>query len=99
MPSFSASIKADYADLHPDESERTLELLRVRLVDQNDGYLLSPGSMAPAMVHDLMQCGLRRSLELSDATIEAINAGQIVTSCVLVRAAFETECLVYDAAT
>ena len=44
-----------------------------------------------------MQCGLRRTLELTDAAIKEINASNMTTSCVLSRAAFETECLAYDA--
>lgn len=100
MQSFSEHIKAEYAaafDLA--ETEATLDKLIARVVPESDGYMLSPVSQAPAIVHDLMQCGLRRSLELSEAAIAEINKQNFVNMCVLVRAAFETECLLFDAAT
>jgi len=97
MERFSEVIKRKYADFRLEEVEATMDRLMTRVVPESDGYMLSPGSMAPAMVFDLLQCGLRRTIELTDAAIKEINVSNMTTSCVLSRAAFETECLVCDA--
>jgi len=72
--------------------------LEARKIPELDGFLLSPASMLPAAVVDLVQCGLRRTLALVDVSIREINEQRPITACVLVRAAFETACLINDLA-
>jgi hypothetical protein len=52
----------------------------------------------PFKIHDLLQIGLRRTLELAEASIRELNRQNVSTSMVLVRAVFETTCLMFDAA-
>lgn len=96
MAKFSDETKRKFSKFRLDEAEAALERLTTRVVPESDGYMLSPASTAPAMVFDLLQCGLRRTLELTHAAIAEVNAQKMNTSCLLSRAAFETECLMYD---
>jgi hypothetical protein len=76
--------------------EERLPKLAALRVDQSDGFKLSAVSKIPAKVAVLMQAGLRRTSELSEAAVDQMKAQRIVNMVVLVRAAFETACLLYD---
>src|SRR6266478_6959383 len=75
--------------------ERLPKLAALRIAE-SDGYALSPVAKLPSKVAILMQGGLRRTLELSETAVQEMLAQHIINMCVLVRAAFETACLLYD---
>jgi len=77
--------------------ERLLSLIgmREKVTDVRDH---SPVAKMPFKVHDLLQIGLRRTLELAEASIRELNRQNVTTSMVLVRAVFETGALLFDSA-
>jgi hypothetical protein len=77
--------------------EKTLAKLETWLVPEMDGRTFSPVSKVPAKLFDLLQVGLRRTVELSESAIREMNRGAVVSSYVLVRAILETTCLLFDA--
>lgn len=90
-----------FRELHQDDDtgkiEATIAQLERWLVPEMDGRTFSPISKLPAKLFDLLQVGLRRTIELSDASIREMNRENIIASYVLVRAIFETTCLLLDA--
>lgn len=98
MNRFSVQTRATYRELDLTFLEGQLANLEARKIRELDGFLVSPASMLPAAVLDLVQCGLRRTLVLVDVSIREINEMRPITACVLVRAAFETACLINDLA-
>lgn len=97
MEIFSAEIKTLYGERdEPADIEHHLELLKGRKVNSSDGLALSPVSKLPGKLHDLVQFGIRRSVELSEASVREMNRFNVTTSCVLVRSVLETACLLYD---
>ena len=98
MNKFSPQTRAAYPELDLTFLEGQLVNLEARKIAELDGFLLSPASMLPAAVLDLVQCGLRRTLAVVDVSIREINEQHPITACVLVRAAFETACLINDLA-
>ncbi len=90
-----------FRELHQDDDtgkiEATLAQLETWLVPEMDGRMFSPTSKLPAKLFDLLQVGLRRTIELSDASIREMNRGNVIASYVLVRAILETTCLLFDA--
>jgi hypothetical protein len=91
----------DFRELHQDDDvdkiDETLARLESWLVPEMDGRALSPTSKLPAKLFDLLQVGLPRTIELSEASIREMNRGNVTASCVLVRAILETTCLLLDA--
>jgi hypothetical protein len=91
----------EFRDLHHDDDagkiEETLARLETWLVPEMDGRTFSPTAKLPAKLYDLLQVGLRRTIELSEASIREMNRGNVVASYVLVRAILETTCLLLDA--
>jgi len=77
--------------------EETLGKLTGWLAPSMDGRALSPVSKLPAKLFDLEQVGLRRVMELAEASVREMNRGNVIVSYVLVRAALETSCLMLDA--
>jgi hypothetical protein len=53
-------------------------------------------SKAPAQVIILLQVGLRRIIELTEAAIREINLRKLVSTALLSRAILETACLLWD---
>ena len=93
---------AEFRELHQHDDditrvEETLAKLQGWLVTSIDGRALSPVSKLPAKLFDLLQVGLRRTIELAEAAVREMNGGNVVVSYVLVRATFETACLMLDA--
>ena len=75
--------------------ERLKELIDLK-VPICDGIGLSPVSPLPAKVFILMQVGLRRTIELTEASMREIIRQNVSSTCVLVRAALETACLLWE---
>ncbi len=82
----------------PAKIEAALRRLLARKVEAVDGFAVSPVSRLPVKIVVLHQVGVRRVIELTDASIREINRQDVSAMCVLVRAAFETACLLYDVA-
>ncbi|MEQ1760350.1 MAG: hypothetical protein ABL986_18695 [Vicinamibacterales bacterium] len=51
-----------------------LERLIERKVPEIDGYLLSPVSSLPSKVADVLQLGIRRTIDLTESAINAVVA-------------------------
>lgn len=85
-----------------EEDLRKIEQLLASLPERSDKWTdvraLSPVAKLPFKIYDLLQIGLRRSLELGDASVRELNRENVTTSMVLVRSLFETTCLLFDAA-
>ena len=96
MERFTEAVKAVCGNDAPSSIEELLDEVAARRIPESDGYMLSPVSMLPAMVRDLMHCGLRRTIELTESTIREANRQSISSMCLLSRAALETVCLVLD---
>jgi len=93
---------AEFRRLHEKDDdiqriEETLGKLTGWLAPSMDGRALSPVSKLPAKLFDLEQVGLRRVMELAEASVREMNRGNVIVSYVLVRAALETSCLMLDA--
>lgn len=76
--------------------EESVSNLSARKVATADGVALSPVSKLPAKFHALVQVGIRRSVELSEASIREMNRMHVISTCVLVRGVFETACVLFD---
>ena len=61
-----------------------------------DRLLVSPVSSLPSKVADVLQLGTRRTIDLTESAIREINREQVISSCLLVRGALETACLMWD---
>jgi hypothetical protein len=97
MEWFSKHIKRTYGAEDFDRIETTLQWLIGRKVRSVDGRALSPVSKVPAKIHDLLQVGLRRTIELTEGAVRELNQQNITNSYVLVRGTLETTCLLLDA--
>src|SRR5260370_42681548 len=86
MERFDESIKAASPEHNrPSGIEAGLDTLIRLKVPECDGYALSPVSTMPATVCLLLQSGLRRTIELTEAAIREINRRNLVTSALLAR--------------
>lgn len=97
MEHFSSGFRDTFKDKDVDEIEANLVALISRLVPSMDGRELSPVAKLPAKIFDLLQVGVRRTIELTEASIREMNRQSIAASYVLVRATLETTCLLFDA--
>jgi hypothetical protein len=97
MERFSDEIKKDFPQHNtPSDIQAELDtLIRLKL-PEIDGYALSPVSTAPATVSWLLQSGLRRTIELTEAAIREMNRKNLVASALLARGTLETSCLLWD---
>ncbi|MDD9998754.1 MAG: hypothetical protein OXQ89_13520 [Rhodospirillaceae bacterium] len=94
METLSATIRERYSRANSCEDiDAALAALVSRKVPTIDGYHLSPVSIIPSKVADLLQLGTRRSIDLAESTIREANREQPNSSCVLARAVLETSCL------
>jgi hypothetical protein len=98
MEWFARSLKRKLDDPELDRIEVALQELLAKKEEYTDVRALSPAAKMPFKTHDLLQIGLRRVLELADASVRELNRQNVSTSMVLVRAVFETSCLLFDAA-
>jgi len=97
MEHFDDSIKRDFPQHNtPNDIEAALDTLRRLRVPECDGIALSPVSKLPDQVTILLQVGLRRTIELSEAAIREIDHRHLVTSSQLCRGTLETSCLLWD---
>jgi hypothetical protein len=97
MERFDDSIKRDFVEHNtPSEIEAALDTLHKLKLAECDGLALSPVSKIPAQVFILLQVGLRRTIELSEAAIREINRRNLVTAALLSRGTLETSCLLWD---
>ena len=55
-----------------------------------------PSRTSPPVVRCLLQSGLRRTIELTEAAIREINRRNLVSSALLARGALETSSLLWD---
>lgn len=96
MGRFTDEFKLFWPDASPSAIEARLSVLEACLVTEMDGYLLSPVSKLPSKIGELVILGTYRVVELSDSAIREMSQRRVVSSCLLVRGAFETACLVYE---
>src|SRR4051794_8359000 len=96
MERFTQSIKDEYPELNgPAEIEITLETLHGLKMPDCDGIGLSPVSKMPAKILVLLQVGLRRTIEFTEAAVREINQRNLATSALLSRGTIETSCLLW----
>lgn len=96
MESFARALKCKFEDQGLDTIENALRQLIAKKEKVTDIRTLSPVAKMPFKIHDLLQIGLRRGLELSEASVRELNRQNVSTSLVLIRAVFETSCLLFD---
>jgi hypothetical protein len=97
MEHFDESIKTGFAERNaPSDIEAALDVLQRLKTAECDGLALSPVSKIPAQVFILLQVGLRRTIELTEAAIREINRRNLVTTALLSRGTLETSCLLWD---
>jgi hypothetical protein len=97
MALFDESIRRQFPEHNgPEDIETALDAMRKLKLLECDGIALSPVSTAPAKVIILLQGGLRRTIELTEATIREINLRNLVSSALLSRGTLETACLLWD---
>jgi len=97
MEHFDDSVKRDFPEHNtPNDIEAALDTLHKLKVAECDGLALSPVSKLPAQVFILLQAGLRRTIELTEAAIREVNHRHMVTSALLARGTLETSCLLWD---
>jgi hypothetical protein len=97
MERFDENIKRDFPEHNtPNDIEAALDTLHSLKMAACDGLALSPVSKVPAQVFILLQVGLRRTIELSEAAIREINRRHLVTAALLSRGTIETSCLLWD---
>ena len=97
MERFSADIRLNHSEFdNPGQIEAALERLAAQKVASKDGFRMSPVSTLPAKMFEVMQCGVRRTVDLTDSAIREINGRNVVAACVLVRGVLETSCLLWD---
>jgi hypothetical protein len=97
MEWFTRAFKRKFSDKDLPKIERLLRDLAVRKEKETNVRTLSPVAKMPVKIHDLLQIGLRRSLELAEASVRELNREHVSSSFVLVRGIFETTCLLFDA--
>ena len=98
MEGFDEKIRAEQADPDDlDSIEGTVAHLETWLVESVDARTHSPVAKLPAKLFGLLQVGLWRTLELSEASIREMNRNNVIASYTLVRAVLETTCLLFDA--
>ena len=74
MALFDEDIKREFPEHNgPEDIETALDAMRKLKRPECDGIALSPVSKAPAQVMILLQVGLRRTIELTEAAIREIN--------------------------
>lgn len=97
MALFDESIKREFPEHNgPEDIETALDAMRELKRPECDGIALSPVSKAPAQVTILLQVGLRRTIELTEAAIREINLRNLVSTALLSRGTLETACLLWD---
>ena len=97
MALFDESIKREFPEHNgPKDIETALNAMRELKRPECDGIALSPVSKAPAQVIILLQVGLRRTIELTEAAIREINLRNLVSTALLSRGTLETACLLWD---
>ena len=96
MERFSKAIQSAYEENECPPIEEALGRLIERKVPEIDGYLLSPVSILPSKVADVLQLGTRRTIDLTESSIREINREQVISSCLLVRGVIETACLMWN---
>ena len=98
MEWFARALKRKFNNKDFERVEGTLATL-IRLKERTtDVRTLSPVAKMPFKVHDLLQIGLRRNIELTEAAVRELNRQNVTTSMVLARAVFETGSLLFDSA-
>jgi hypothetical protein len=96
METLSAAIRAKQKRGDPGATiDADMVRLSARKVPEIDGYLISPVATLPSRVADVMQLGTRRMLDVADSAIREINLERANGACLLVRAVFETGCLMF----
>jgi hypothetical protein len=86
MERFVDDIRLNHPEFdNPRRIEAALERLIAQKVPSNDGFLMSPVSTLPAKVFELMQCGTRRTVDLTDSAIRELNNRNVSAACMLVR--------------
>jgi hypothetical protein len=84
MEQFSADLKEHHSEGDDlTRIEDTLQGLISSRVNESDGFALSPVSRFPAKIAILMQVGLRRTIELTEAAIREANRVSLVSTSVL----------------
>ena len=97
MALFDEGIKREFPEHNgPEDIETALDAMRKLKRPECDGIALSPVSKAPAQVMILLQVGLRRTIELTEAAIREINLRNVVSTALLSRGTLETACLLWD---
>ena len=102
MESLSDALRAKHSRNGKDNRavsiDKALAALSARKVPEIDGYLLSPVSSLPSKIADLLQLGIRRSIDLTESAIREMNRESLNSSCMLARGVLETACLLVDLA-
>jgi hypothetical protein len=97
MALFDESIKREFPEHNgPEDIETALDAMRELKRPECDAIALSPVSKAPAQVIILLQAGLRRTIELTEAAIREINLRNLVSTALLSRGTLETASLLWD---
>lgn len=97
MERFSPAARASNpGDKGFDQVEEELARVIALRVEFFDGLDLSPVSKIPFKFYALLQIGLRRTVELTEACMREINRGNMSSMCVLSRSVLETAALLYD---
>jgi hypothetical protein len=97
MEHFTKEFKDFHENGDAEKIENTLAALETWLVPAMDGRAFSPASKVPSKLYDLLQVGLRRTIELAESAIREMNRQKVTSAYVLVRAILETSCLLLDA--
>jgi hypothetical protein len=97
MEQFSADFQRQYPTEDAAKIEATLRTLNAQKVDSIDIRTISEVAGTPSKLFTLLQVGLRRVIDLSEAGVREMNRQRVVPAIVLVRAVFETSCLMFDA--
>lgn len=97
MAHFDESIRQQFPEHNgPEDIEILLDEMRALQRRECDGIALSPVSKAPLQVMVLLQVGLRRTIELTEAAIREINLRNLASTALLSRGTLETACLLWD---
>jgi hypothetical protein len=97
MEQFTADFQRRYSSEDAAKIEATLRTLNAQKVDSIDIRTISEVASTPSKLLTLLQVGLRRVIDLSEAAVREMNQQKVVPAIVLVRAVFETSCLMFDA--
>ena len=97
MKQFTTEFQKQYPSEDAAKIEATLQTLKAQKVDSIDIRTISEVAGTPSKLVILLQVGLRRVVDLSAAGIREMNRHNVVPAIVLVRAVFETSCLMFDA--